>query len=227
MKTKLAALAIRMLILIALGSWPFLVLASGGAYAATIFSDFGTSGPNYDGTAYGLDTLAVQFTSAHNIPVKQIDVALYWLGHVGTTNAATVSLVTDPSGDPGVFGTTLGSWSLVNLPTYCCGSPSVETISGITGVNLKAGDLYFLIVSAGGADTLGWAFNSNGQYGTIDWGGSIRVNQNPLPLFDILGPPVVSQTPLPAALPLFATCLGVMGVLGWRRKRQAHAHQGR
>jgi hypothetical protein len=31
----------------------------------------------------------------------------------------------------------------------------------------------------------------------------------------------VSDIPLPAALPLFATGLGVLGVLGWRRKRKA------
>lgn len=30
----------------------------------------------------------------------------------------------------------------------------------------------------------------------------------------------VSTTPLPAALPLFATGLGAMGLLGWRRKRE-------
>jgi hypothetical protein len=30
----------------------------------------------------------------------------------------------------------------------------------------------------------------------------------------------VSQTPLPAALPLFATGLGAMGLFGWRRKRK-------
>jgi hypothetical protein len=29
-----------------------------------------------------------------------------------------------------------------------------------------------------------------------------------------------SATPLPAALPLFATGLGAMGLLGWRRKRK-------
>ena len=34
-------------------------------------------------------------------------------------------------------------------------------------------------------------------------------------------PPVA--TPLPAALPLFATGLGVLGLLGWRRKRKAQA----
>jgi len=33
----------------------------------------------------------------------------------------------------------------------------------------------------------------------------------------------VSPTPLPAALPLFATGLGAMGLLGWRRKRKAAA----
>jgi hypothetical protein len=33
----------------------------------------------------------------------------------------------------------------------------------------------------------------------------------------------VATTPLPAALPLFATGLGLMGLLGWRRKRKASA----
>ena len=30
-----------------------------------------------------------------------------------------------------------------------------------------------------------------------------------------------NPTPLPAALPLFATGLGALGLLGWRRKRKA------
>ena len=33
----------------------------------------------------------------------------------------------------------------------------------------------------------------------------------------------VEPTPLPAALPLFATGLGALGLLGWRRKRKAAA----
>jgi hypothetical protein len=33
--------------------------------------------------------------------------------------------------------------------------------------------------------------------------------------------PVAPATPLPAALPLFATGLGALGLLGWRRKRKA------
>ena len=35
--------------------------------------------------------------------------------------------------------------------------------------------------------------------------------------------PFQSAVPLPAALPLFATGLGLMGLLGWRRKRKAQA----
>jgi len=31
----------------------------------------------------------------------------------------------------------------------------------------------------------------------------------------------VTSTPIPAALPLFATGLGVLGLLAWRRKRKA------
>jgi len=39
------------------------------------------------------------------------------------------------------------------------------------------------------------------------------------------GPTYVAPTPLPAALPLFATGLGVMGLLGWRRKRKTTVAQ--
>jgi hypothetical protein len=31
----------------------------------------------------------------------------------------------------------------------------------------------------------------------------------------------ISEVPIPAALPLFATGLGALGLLGWRRKRKA------
>lgn len=219
MKTTRVAVAIGMLSLIALGSCPVLVIASGKAYAETVFSDFGTSGPNYFGTSYGVNSyLGVQFTSADNVSVSQIDVVLYYLE--SGTNAATVSLITDPGGDPSVLGTTLGSWSLGNLPTWGSVTANTETISDISGINLMAGDSYFLLVSD--PNTVGWDFNSDGVYGTINWGGSIRVDRNPLPTFDILGTAStpLPSTPLPASLPLFATGLGVMGLIGWRRKRK-------
>ena len=42
----------------------------------------------------------------------------------------------------------------------------------------------------------------------------------PIPTTDSSTPPT---TPLPAALPLFATAIGGLGLLGWRRKRKAQA----
>lgn len=43
---------------------------------------------------------------------------------------------------------------------------------------------------------------------------------NPL---NLVFTPVVPQVPLPAALPLFATGLGALGLFGWRRKKKAAA----
>lgn len=49
--------------------------------------------------------------------------------------------------------------------------------------------------------------------GLLVWGGSTPTRGGGDPL----------ATPLPAALPLFATSLGALGLLGWRRKRKAKA----
>jgi hypothetical protein len=43
------------------------------------------------------------------------------------------------------------------------------------------------------------------------------------PIIAFLTPSPVSTTPLPAALPLFASGLGALGFLGWRKKRRAVA----
>jgi hypothetical protein len=42
-------------------------------------------------------------------------------------------------------------------------------------------------------------------------------------LISVSADSISSATPLPAALPLFATGLGALGLLGWRRKRKAQA----
>jgi hypothetical protein len=53
-------------------------------------------------------------------------------------------------------------------------------------------------------------------------GTSIQCGQNSdeFPGSTIFSASPVSATPLPAALPLFATGLGAMGLFGWRRKRK-------
>jgi len=49
-------------------------------------------------------------------------------------------------------------------------------------------------------------------------GGTIDSNHG---LDSVIGVADVTATPLPAALPLFAGGLGALGLLGWRRKRNA------
>jgi hypothetical protein len=62
-----------------------------------------------------------------------------------------------------------------------------------------------LIVAASGGLTLGGAI--------------VGSTTSPRDIFESFAG-TVTPTPLPAALPLFATGLGVMGLLGWRRKRK-------
>ena len=54
--------------------------------------------------------------------------------------------------------------------------------------------------------------NCGGSCGGDGWSGNLKITYT----YD----PPPSQVPLPGALPLFATGLGALGLLGWRRKRK-------
>jgi len=61
------------------------------------------------------------------------------------------------------------------------------------------------------------------QVGGGDWYGSVRTDFSlgNLQEYSSDGTYIIgTATPLPAALPLFATSLGAMGLIGWRRKRK-------
>jgi hypothetical protein len=77
-------------------------------------------------------------------------------------------------------------------------------------------------------DLLGWDLTAGGGItgisadGTIIVGDGIDPSGQPeawMASISLKDPPL--ETPLPAALPLFATDLGGLGLLGWRRKRKA------
>jgi hypothetical protein len=81
---------------------------------------------------------------------------------------------------------------------FYTGSGNIGTGPGQTGVVLE-------LTSTGlGPGGVAWAGNGTGQGLTL--------------VYDY-----TPATPLPAALPLFATGLGGLGLLGWRRKRKAQA----
>jgi outer membrane protein assembly factor BamB len=122
-----------------------------------------------------------EFTSPGNYRVTQISVAL---GHLSGTNGATIALL--GAGQSGAPGRVLGSWSVSGQPA-CCGGP-LTTVSGITGVNLLAGEKYFLQIAPGDDSTSdAWSFNNDGVSTPIYNGETQAYASSTAPAFDVIG----------------------------------------
>jgi hypothetical protein len=150
-------------------------------FADTIVSNLG-AGNTFNGTLGGLDVqgnevqyaaVAEIFTSSGNFEVTQIDTGLVYQNG---TNSAVVSLWTDSAGQP---GTELGSWNASNFPISTSLSSTTSSLSGgqiiagITGVEVLAGQHYFLEVAPGASDTgLTWfeqtTAGGSAMYGQLD-----------------------------------------------------------
>jgi hypothetical protein len=68
--------------------------------------------------------------------------------------------------------------------------------------------------------------NCQSDCATIFHPATILIDPANIPQVTNLGSPPNLITPLPAALPLFATGLGMMGLFDWRRKRKEQAARG-
>jgi len=82
------------------------------------------------------------------------------------------------------------------------------------------GQLVDFFVTADGADTFSFAIGGPVFSGLPD---GVTFNDPDAFIFNNIYSPPGSDTPIPAALPLFATGLGGLGLLGWRRKRKQAA----
>jgi hypothetical protein len=97
------------------------------------------------------------------------------------------------------------------IPSISGGFLSVCSTTALPGCTIDAGkDSFFIQIRN---------FRSTPTFNRFDYA------QSSVPGFfsTVSGSVSVSEVPLPAALPLFATGLGALGLLGWRRKRKALA----
>jgi hypothetical protein len=124
---------------------------------------------------------------------------------------------------------TTGSISAFSISPIPGGSTTTQGQSGVD---------YFLLFTGDPVGSLNIAFDDAGDLstfigGNLDQNESIAiVNQSAcdetdptcsIYTFSISGTLEPATTPLPAALPLFASGLAAFGLLGWRRKRKAQA----
>jgi hypothetical protein len=129
---------------------------------------------------------------------------------LNAANTQAIDLYIDTS--PAIFGLTAGYDVLANC-TDCYGNSFTVVAGLITAANFGA------------------RFNSGLDIQLNTELNRMELDQQVMPGYTVLDSngshsnfsPAVATTPLPAALPLFATGLGALGLLGWRRKRKAQA----
>ena len=186
---------------------PFLMVATEKkAFAdGIIFSDFGpgkSSDTTLGWSVFYAQTPAMGFVSSGNYSVTQLDLAMFSLS--GPGNVA-VELTTDSAGVPGEV---LESWNTI-LPL----GQSILSITGITGVDISAGNYFLVAAPCVDTTNAGWNLNSAGVtgLGAFSHNGGQTWDSFPgqkLGAFDILGNPV--STPEPSTFLLLVTGLAVV-----------------
>ena len=126
-------------------------------------------------------------------------------------NVETFTLPLDPIPNSFSLGT---GFEIDNVPYVYNGTPGVEMAIGFfnSSTSILFLDDNFLILSVA-FEQLYMGSESSPTFRT---GTYIGANGETIDISN-------SAVPLPAALPLFATGLGALGLFGWRRKRKASA----
>ena len=175
------------------------VIGPTGAVVSVVSGTFSQNGVTFqaqDGTQW-LDLTGVNSNSTEGVSQTLATTAghVYQLSfYVGNTTGGSI----------------FGSTSTVNVSIN--GTPTFSDTNSTTNATGLSWELFTQTFTAASATTT-LAF-INGDPATDNSNGLDNVVLNDL------GPAAV---PLPAALPLFATGLGALGLLGWRRKRKAQA----
>ena len=132
-----------------------------------------------------------------NVTALKLDVDFSAAGLLGTSSTPFGSLVLT-----GLTGTQAG----LNCAGLNC--TSVSDLLALSEIALGGGSTAYSIADL---DSLTAQANAAFESGIADTFATNNLE---------FAPTTVPETPVPAALPLFATGLGAMGLFGWRRKRK-------
>jgi hypothetical protein len=113
---------------------------------------------------------------------------------------------------PGASGLRFGDLKLANLigAQVSLNGSTVRQLLGDVNILLSGG---ISVITIANLDTLVGEVNGSFFDGT----------PNEFAQDHLVAPEISSETPLPAAFPLFASCLGAFGLLAWRTKRKQAA----
>ena len=178
---------------------------------------------------------AENFSLSSNSTVEELVAFVAAQGDLSNANISVAwKLYTDVGTLPGTLlgsGSSVATFTDTGLNLSCCSSNSIYSMKlDINDTALLSG-AYWVAFHVDGF-TLYWADTSDGDHqvaqsndGGATWmvGYGVTSEQFKNRGFQILGSETVNAVPLPAAFPLFATGLGVIGLIGWRRKRKAAA----
>jgi hypothetical protein len=136
-----------------------------------------------------------------------------------------------------IFGPEGGTGSFTIAAPPVGSSGTLTQVNGLTAMDFKIDGLDFALNSS--SQVTYFYQGSNLVLASLFYGGTIGTSQllsitlgssggysftDNAPggaAFDTIGSVSISATPLPAALPLFASGLAAAGLIGWRRKRKA------